>query len=242
MEGLATDRSSTGKRSAQSRGRENHPDLPTGCHSQWQSRALALTVLLLGVFGWGLKVEGERATVDPKLTADAGKQRPDCSKENTGQAVAAVELRYQKLYAPAQRFPLNSLRRERLSWPGPFAEGCTQMDNSPTNIKTEAVRERGADPSRRSSKPLDRPVHPLRGLLPAFTGFKYHERELALLVGKAVSERDRWELSASRLLTRRAPRLSLLRVERELMALKPLPPKGDQQDRPTQGTQELKPL
>src|SRR5207249_4960800 len=104
--------------------------------SQWQSRALALTVLLLGVFGWGLKLRGERAKLTRKLPVLMQENSAlTVAKEKYRQAVAQVELRYQKLYSARAQVPAQFVAEGTAILARSFAEGCTQMEQLLTNIK-----------------------------------------------------------------------------------------------------------
>ena len=140
--------------------------------SQWQRRALALTVLLLGVFGWGLKLRGERAKLTRKLTVLMQENSAlTVAKEKYRQAVAQVELRYQKLYSARAEVPAQFVAEGTAILARSFAEGCTQMEQLLTNIKTE--REKEEQILQAEQQALDRLFHPLRGLLQRHR-LKYH--------------------------------------------------------------------
>ena len=140
--------------------------------SQWQRGALALAVLLLGIFGWGLKLRGERAKLTRKLTVLMQENSAlTVAKEKYRQAVAQVELRYQKLYSARAEVPAQFVAEGTAILARSFAEGCTQMEQLLTNIKTE--REKEEQILQAEQQALDRLFHPLRGLLQRHR-LKYH--------------------------------------------------------------------
>jgi len=139
---------------------------------QWQRGALALAVLLLGIFGWGLKLRGERAKLTRKLTVLMQENTAlTVAKEKYRQAVAQVELRYQKLYSARAEVPAQFVAEGTAILARSFAEGCTQMEQLLTNIKTE--REKEEQILQAEQQALDRLFHPLRGLLQRHR-LKYH--------------------------------------------------------------------
>ena len=141
--------------------------------AQWQRGALALIVLLLGIFGWSLKLRTERAKLTRKLTVLMQEHTAlTVAKEKYRQAVAQLELRYQKLYHAREEVPAQFVTEGTAILARSFAEGSAQMEQLLASIKTE--REKEEQLLQAEQKALDRLFHPLRGLLQRHR-FKYHE-------------------------------------------------------------------
>ncbi len=140
---------------------------------QWKQGLLSLGVALLGVLVWGLKLKGERARLARHLTALTQENTAlNTAKDKYRQAVAQLELRYQKLVSnrnpvspPFVQEGVNLLART-------FSEGATHLEQLLAHIITE--REREEQILRAEQKVFTAVFHPVRGLRER-NGLKYHE-------------------------------------------------------------------
>ncbi|MBI3304187.1 MAG: LysM peptidoglycan-binding domain-containing protein [Deltaproteobacteria bacterium] len=131
---------------------------------QWQRATLSLAVLLLGVFGWGLKLRADRATLVRKLAVLMQENTTlSVAKEKYRQAVAQLEFRYQKLSRAPDGVPAKFVLDGTALLTRAFAEGSAQMEHMLASIKAE--REKEEQLLQAEPKTFDFLFHPLRGFL-----------------------------------------------------------------------------
>lgn len=140
---------------------------------QWKQGTLSLAVLFLGVLVWGLKLRAERAQLTRHLSALTQETAAlNTAKDKYRQAVAQLELRYQKLVSsrtpispPFVTEGVNLLARA-------FNEGATRLEQLLADITVE--REREEQILRAEQRVFESVFHPLRGFRQRH-GLKYHE-------------------------------------------------------------------
>jgi LysM repeat protein len=140
---------------------------------QWQRSAFLLAVLLVVMFGWGLKLRSDRATLARQLAVATQENAAlTVAKEKYRQAAAQVELRYQKLYRLREGVPAKFVADSVATLARTLAEGSARLEHLLANIKAE--REREEQLLQAEQKARDFLFHPLRGLLQWYR-LKYHE-------------------------------------------------------------------
>jgi murein DD-endopeptidase MepM/ murein hydrolase activator NlpD len=109
---------------------------------QWRRGAQVLSIVLLGVFSWGLLINKDRA--------GRGRQIATLRQENTALEVAKekyrlvatqLEFRYQKLYSGRSEKPSQLATEGATFLTQTFATGCAQLEHYLSAIKTEREKE-----------------------------------------------------------------------------------------------------
>src|SRR5262245_33093449 len=137
---------------------------------QWKRMAQVLAGLLLGVFIWGLRSHKERARQDRALTVLSQENTAlTTAKEKYRQAVAHLELRYQKLFNSRGQVPEKVASEGVTLIARSFAEGSAQLEH--LLAKMQAGRATEEQSASREQTVIDSLLQPLRGFLHRF---KYH--------------------------------------------------------------------
>lgn len=129
---------------------------------RWQQGVLALSLLVVGVVGWGFKLRGERTRLARRLAVLTQETTAlQVAKEKYRQAAAQLELRYQKLYRGGAEAPAKFIAEGVTLLTRSFTQGCAQIEQLLTSIKTE--REKVEQAIQAEQKALDFLFHPVRG-------------------------------------------------------------------------------
>jgi murein DD-endopeptidase MepM/ murein hydrolase activator NlpD len=126
----------------------------------WRLAAMLLGVLSLGALAWAFTARAERVALDGRLRRmKADLAALATAKERYREAVAQLELRYQKLHAGtgnATREVADGTKRLARA----FEQGAAQLERGLAELRAERGREEHRHPSERRTRDLV--LHPVR--------------------------------------------------------------------------------
>jgi murein DD-endopeptidase MepM/ murein hydrolase activator NlpD len=109
---------------------------------QWRLGAQVLSIVLLGVFAWGLLVNKDRAGRGRQIaTLMQENTALEVAKEKYRLAAAQLEFRYQKLYSGRSEKPSQLATEGATFLTQTFETGCAQLEQYLSAIKTEREKE-----------------------------------------------------------------------------------------------------
>ena len=109
---------------------------------QWRLGAQVLSIMLLGVFAWGLLINRDRAGRGRQIaTLRQENTALEVAKEKYRLAAAQLEFRYQKLYSGRSEKPSQLATEGATFLTQTFETGCAQLEQYLSAIKTEREKE-----------------------------------------------------------------------------------------------------
>jgi LysM repeat protein len=139
---------------------------------QWRLGAQALSIVLLGVFAWGLFINKDRAGRGRQIaTLIQENTALEVAKEKYRLAAAQLEFRYQKLYSGRSEKPSQLAMEGATFLTQTFETGCAQLEHYLSAIKTE--REKEEQLLRSGQRIFDLLRHPFRELHQRYR-LRYH--------------------------------------------------------------------
>jgi len=139
---------------------------------QWRLGAEVLSIMLLGVFGWGLLVNNDRAGRGRQIaTLRQENMALEVTKEKYRVAAAQLEFRYQKLYSGRSEKPSQLATEGATLLTQTFETGCAHLEQYLSAIKTE--REKEEQLLQSEQRIFDLLRHPFRELHQRYR-LKYH--------------------------------------------------------------------
>lgn len=139
---------------------------------QWRRGAQVLSLMLLGVFAWGLLINKDRAGRGRQIaTLKQENLALEVAKEKYRIAAAQLEFRYQKLYSGRSEQPSQLATEGATLLTQTFAVGSAQLEHYLAAIKTE--REKEEQLLQSEQRILDLIRHPFRELHQRYR-LRYH--------------------------------------------------------------------
>lgn len=139
---------------------------------QWRMSAEVLSIMLLGVLGWGLLINKDRAGRGRQITTLRQENTAlEGAKEKYRLAAAQLEFRYQKLYSGRSEKPSQLATEGAAFLTQTFETGCVQLEQCLSAIKTE--REKEEQLLQSEQRIFDLLRHPFRELHQRYR-LKYH--------------------------------------------------------------------
>jgi LysM repeat protein len=130
---------------------------------RWRLGAQVLSILLLGVFAWGLLINKDRAGRGRQIAALMQENTAlEVAKEKYRLAAAQLEFRYQKLYSGRSEKPSQLATEGATFLTRTFETGCAQLEQYLSAITTE--REKEEQLLRSEQRIFDLLRHPFREL------------------------------------------------------------------------------